>query len=41
MVDTNFMDLHTSKTSEIKAIFENEVIFLTLKTIQISKSKWF
>ncbi len=27
MVDTNFMDLHTSGTSEIKAIFENEVIF--------------
>ncbi len=27
MVDTNFMDLHTSKTSEIKTIFENEVIF--------------
>ncbi len=27
MVDTNFMDLHTSGTSEIKAIFENEVVF--------------
>ncbi len=27
MVNTNFMDLHTSGTSEIKAIFENEVIF--------------
>ncbi|GAA8999853.1 hypothetical protein Taitung16_02070 [Helicobacter pylori] len=27
MVDTNFMDLHTSGTSGIKAIFENEVIF--------------
>ncbi|GAA7007875.1 hypothetical protein ID0154_06600 [Helicobacter pylori] len=27
MVDTNFMDLHTSGTSEIKAIFENETIF--------------
>ncbi|GAA8975513.1 hypothetical protein Taitung03_07480 [Helicobacter pylori] len=31
MVDTNFMDLHTSGTSEIKAIFENEVIFDTPK----------
>ncbi|GAA7427181.1 hypothetical protein ID0988_11740 [Helicobacter pylori] len=27
MVDTNFMDLHTSGTSEIKSYFENEVIF--------------
>ncbi len=27
MVDTNFIDLHTSGTSGIKAIFENEVIF--------------
>ncbi|MFP6212525.1 site-specific DNA-methyltransferase [Helicobacter pylori] len=31
MVDTNFMDLHTSGTSEIKAIFENEVVFDTPK----------
>ncbi|OKB15709.1 site-specific DNA-methyltransferase [Helicobacter pylori] len=37
MVDTNFMDLHTSGTSEIKAIFENEVIFNNPKSEALLK----
>ncbi len=39
MVDTNLWTY--MQAEQIKAIFENEVIFLTLKTIPIAKSKWF